>query len=354
MRQTNNLRIISEETAITPNELKNEFPVTDKCTETVFESRNIINDILHGNDQRMLAIAGPCSIHDEAAAYEYAEKLNKLRIKYQDRLYIAMRVYFEKPRTTIGWRGLIIDPDLDGSYNINQGIRRARKILLKLTDMGMPTATEMLDPIIPQYMSELLSWAAVGARTTESQTHRNMVSGLSMPVGFKNGTDGSLDTAMNAIQSSRHPHSFLGIDDEGRTCILSTAGNDSVHLILRGGKVGPNYYEETVEDAEALFADAGLQPSILVDCSHANSGKTHQKQFRVLRALLEQRTRHPGIKGFMIESNLYEGCQKIPEDKSKLAYGVSITDECVSWETTEEMMEYAYAQVGKIMEGVSV
>ena len=346
MKKTNNLRILTEERAITPAELKSEFPITEDGSNTVFESRSIINNILEGRDDRFLAITGPCSIHDEKAALEYAEKLNRLRLKYQDRVYIVMRVYFEKPRTTIGWRGLIIDPELDGSYNINEGLRKARRLLVKITDMGLPTATEVLDPIIPQYIADLLSWAAVGARTTESQTHRNMVSGLSMPVGFKNGTDGSVENAINAIESARNSHSFLGIDDDGRTCILSTSGNDAAHLILRGGKRGPNYYEEAVEQAEELFHNNSITPAIVIDCSHANSGKKHQRQFRVLRSVLEQKQRHPAIKGVMIESNLFEGNQPIPEDITKLAYGVSITDECVGWDVTGEMIEYAWEKLG--------
>ena len=241
---------------------------------------------------------------------------------------------------------MIIDPDLDGSYNINKGLRKARRLLSRITELGLPTATEVLDPIIPQYIADLLSWAAVGARTTESQTHRNMVSGLSMPVGFKNGTDGSVEKAINAIESARSSHSFLGIDDEGKTCILSTAGNEATNLILRGGIIGPNYYEETVEDAEELFAASGMHASMVIDCSHANSGKKHIKQFRVLRSTLEQRGRHDSIAGVMIESNLLEGNQKIPADIKKLEYGVSITDECVGWEVTEKMMEYAWNELG--------
>ena len=345
MRKTNNLRILTIEPAITPDELRAEFPVSDKASETLFNSRKIIQDIVEGRDSRFIAITGPCSIHDENAALEYAERLNRLRLKYEDKIYIVMRVYFEKPRTTVGWRGMMIDPDLDGSYNINKGLRRARNLLLKIADMGMPTATEVLDPIIPQYIADCLSWAAVGARTTESQTHRNMVSGLSMPVGFKNGTDGSIEKAINAIEAARSPHSFLGIDDEGRTCILSTAGNEATHLILRGGNLGPNYYEETVEEAEDLFAENNMEASIIVDCSHANSGKKQKKQIRVLRSVLEQRRRHPSIKGVMIESNLVEGNQKIPSDIKKLAYGVSITDECVGWDETEQMMEFSWEHI---------
>ncbi|MDC7227435.1 MAG: 3-deoxy-7-phosphoheptulonate synthase [Spirochaetales bacterium] len=345
MKKTNNLRILTVEPAISPDDLRAEFPVTEKSSETLFKSRVSVKDIIEVRYDRFLIVTGPCSIHDENAAIEYAEKLNRLRLKYEDRLYIVMRVYFEKPRTTVGWRGMIIDPELDGSYNINMGLRKARKLLQKITDMGLPTATEVLDPIIPQYIADLISWAAVGARTTESQTHRNMVSGLSMPVGFKNGTDGSVEKAINAIESARSPHSFLGIDDDGKTCILSTSGNEATHLILRGGIVGPNYYEETVEDAEELFDANNINASIIVDCSHANSGKKHQKQFRVLRSVLEQRNRHDSIKGVMIESNLFEGNQKIPTDIKTLAYGVSITDECVGWDETERMMDFAWNQL---------
>ena len=346
MKNTNNLRILTVERAISPQDLRNEFPVSDKSSETIYESRKTITDIIEGRDSRFLAITGPCSIHDENAAMEYAERLNKLRRKYSDRLYIVMRVYFEKPRTTVGWRGLIIDPDLDGSYNINKGLKKARRMLCKITEMGLPTATEVLDPFIPQYIADLLSWAAVGARTTESQTHRNMVSGLSMPVGFKNGTDGSVGKAINAIQSARSPHSFLGIDDDGRACILSTAGNEATNLILRGGDIGPNYYEETVEEAEDLFKEINMHASMVVDCSHANSGKKHQKQMRVLRSVLEQRKRHSAINGVMIESNLFPGSQKITADIKQLTYGVSITDECVGWEDTENMMDFAWNELG--------
>lgn len=345
MKNTNNLRILTVETAIAPLELRKEYPVSIKSSETVFNSRNIIKDIIEGRDGRFLAITGPCSIHDENAALEYAERLSRLREKYEDRLYIVMRVYFEKPRTTIGWRGMIIDPDLNGSYNINKGLKAARRILSKITDMGLPTATEVLDPIIPQYIADLLSWAAVGARTTESQTHRNMVSGLSMPVGFKNGTDGSVEKAINAIETARSSHSFLGIDDNGKICILSTAGNEATNLILRGGIIGPNYYEETVEEAEEMFLNNGMEPSMVIDCSHANSGKKHEKQLRVLRSVLEQQRRHPSIKGVMIESNLIEGNQKFSSDITKLTYGLSVTDECVGWEMTEKMMKYAWEEL---------
>ena len=334
---------------ITPAELKAEFPITDKASETVFESRRVINRILTGEDKRILAIVGPCSIHSTESALEYAGKLLRLKEAYSERIYIAMRVYFEKPRTTIGWRGLIIDPELNGSYNINAGLREARKLLVRITEAGLPTASEMLDPIIPQFIADLISWASVGARTTESQTHRNMASGLSMPVGFKNGTDGSIQTAIDALQSAIHPHSFMGIDEDGRTCILHTSGNPSVHLILRGGRGGPNYYEEYVEEAEELMENTGLNPALLIDCSHANSGKNPAKQMRVLRSLMDQKKRHERIiRGFMLESNLLPGNQAIPEMVADLKYGVSITDGCVGWEATEEMLEFVWEEMGKL------
>ncbi len=345
MKNTYNIHITNIESAITPAELKAEYPITEKASETVYESRRIINDILSGKDQRILAILGPCSIHNPDSALDYAERLMLLKELYAEKIYIVMRVYFEKPRTTIGWRGLIIDPDLDGSYNINNGLRAARKLLIQITDMGLPTASEMLDPIIPQFISDLISWAAVGARTTESQTHRNMVSGLSMPVGFKNGTDGSIQTAVDALQSAMNPHSFLGIDEDGRICILHTSGNPSLHLILRGGKHGPNYYEEYVEEAEELMKKTGLDPALLIDCSHANSSKKPDKQMRVLRSIMDQRRRHERIRGFMLESNLFEGNQPIPKNISDLKYGVSITDGCVGWEATEEMMKFVWDEM---------
>lgn len=347
MKNTYNIHITNIENAISPADLKSEFPISIKSSETVFTSRKIINEILTGRDQRILAILGPCSIHNYESALDYAQRLLRLKKLYEEKIFIVMRVYFEKPRTTIGWRGLIIDPDLNGSYNINEGLRKARKILLEITDLGLPTASEMLDPIIPQFLSDLISWASVGARTTESQTHRNMASGLSMPVGFKNGTDGNIQTAIDAMHSANHPHSFLGIDEGGRICILHTSGNPSVHLILRGGRQGPNYYEEFVEDAEETMEKTGLNPSLIIDCSHANSSKKPQKQLRVLNSIMDQRRRHPNIKGFMLESNIQEGKQSIPEDISKLEYGMSITDGCVGWEATEEMLRFVWDEMSK-------
>jgi len=350
MRPTNDLRIVDLDALVSPEELKREFPMNEESTATVLTSRETIANIIKKRDRRLLAVVGPCSIHDPNAAVEYARRLNELRNELQDRIYLIMRVYFEKPRTTTGWRGLITDPNLDGSYDISKGLRRARSLLLEITSMGMPAGSEMLDPIVPQYIADLLSWASIGARTTESQIHRELASGLSMPVGFKNGTDGSLQTALNALISSRSPHSFIGIDQGGQTCVLRTSGNDDGHIILRGGKRGPNYSEQNVVEAEALFAKHGLAPSIVVDCSHDNSGKNQRVQHSVLESVVasvaSQRTKgRDSIVGFMIESNLFEGNQRIPADVTQLRYGVSITDECVGWEQTREMLMRAYDKV---------
>ncbi|HOV63422.1 MAG TPA: 3-deoxy-7-phosphoheptulonate synthase [Spirochaetia bacterium] len=341
--KTSDLRIKDCYPLISPSKLKQEFPMTDASIRTVVESRHVIDNIIGKTDKRLLAVVGPCSIHDVKAAYEYAERLTALRKKIEDRIYVIMRVYFEKPRTTLGWRGLIMDPYLDSSYDIETGLKMARKLLVDITSLGLPAGSEMLEPIVPQYIDDLVSWAAIGARTTESQTHREMASGLSMAVGFKNNTNGSLTAAVDAMKSARHPHCFIGIDQNGNASVLSTTGNDKVHLILRGGRYAPNYYEESVEAAEALLKESGMDPAILIDCSHANSRKKYERQVRVLHAVLEERERHSdSIIGFMIESNLFAGSQEIPEDLSTLAYGVSITDGCVDFATTEEMLLSAY------------
>ncbi len=340
MRRTNDLHISAFQPLIPPSSLKAEFPMSEKANTTVVEGRKSLQNILSGTDTRMIAVVGPCSIHDKEVAVEYAEKLRGLAERVKDTLRIVMRVYFEKPSTTIGWRGMITDPDLDGSYNIEKGLKRARELLLTINEMGLPTGSEMLDPIVPQYLADLVAWAAIGARTTESQTHREMASGLSMPVGFKNGTSGNLQLALDAMSSSVHPHSFIGIDQEGRTCVVHTKGNEYVHIILRGGRSGPNYYEENVEDAEQLLKNTGLNPAVMIDCSHANSGKNHEKQSRVLRSVREQRRRgNRSIIGFMMESNLAAGNQPIPKDLKDLAYGCSVTDKCIGWEETERLIE---------------
>lgn len=345
MKQTNDLNIRAFTPIIPPEKLKAIFPMTEESNRTVIESREVITKILAKQDPRIIAIIGPCSIHDPSAALEYAEKLRRLAEKVRDLFYVVMRVYFEKPRTTVGWRGLIIDPDLDGSYDIEKGLKTARKLMLDISARGIPVGSEVLDPIIPQYISDLISWASIGARTTESQTHREMTSGLSMPVGFKNGTSGNLQLAFDALKSSKHPHSFIGIDQKGQTCIVHTKGNAAVHIILRGGRSGPNYYEETVEAAAKNMKSEGLEPSIVIDCSHSNSGKDFRKQERVFRSVIDQKRRgDSALVGFMLESYLVEGKQKL-EEKDNLVYGCSVTDECIGWEETEAMVLSGYEKL---------
>ncbi|MBN1524719.1 MAG: 3-deoxy-7-phosphoheptulonate synthase [Spirochaetales bacterium] len=343
MENTSDVRILSCDLLPTPDELKKEFPISETAADTVLTGRRGIEAILAGIDSRMFAVVGPCSIHDPKAALEYAEKLAALQKQVRDKIQLVMRVYFEKPRTTVGWRGLILDPDIDGTGNIKKGLRIARKLLIDITSMGIPVGSEMLDPIVPQYIADLISWASIGARTTESQTHREMASGLSMPVGFKNGTDGEFTTAVNAMVSSITGHSFLGIDQQGRTAVLKTKGNKAVHLILRGGRSGPNYYLESVERAEMLLEKEKVPKAIVLDCSHANAAKQPERQARVLRAFLQNRKEgHTSLVGVMLESNLMAGCQVIPADKSSLVYGQSITDPCIGWETTESLLLEAY------------
>ena len=346
MAETSDVRIQSVDPLVPPRVLKDEQPISERSEQTVLESRRAIERIITKQDDRLLAVVGPCSIHDPALALDYASRLVALREELQYVLYVVMRVYFEKPRTRLGWRGLILDPHLDGSYDIQEGLRTARTILREITNMGLPAGSEMLDPIVPQFTSDLISWASIGARTTESQTHREMASGLSMPVGFKNGTDGSIDTAINALASSRNSHSFIGIDQEGRTCVLNTAGNQAGHVILRGGRSGPNYHDEAVEDACRLMTEAGYDPSLLIDCSHSNSRKDPTRQEKVLKSLIRQRREgREAIVGFMMESNLGLGRQDIPEDLSKLEYGVSVTDPCLDWDRTENALRWAHEQL---------
>lgn len=331
-----------------PAELKRELPASERAIRTVAEGRETVCRILHREDRRLLAVVGPCSIHDPAAALEYARRLDALRRELSKQLYVMMRVYFEKPRTTVGWKGLISDPYLDGSENMKAGLRLARGLLLEINEMGLPAGTELLDPITPQYIADLVSWASIGARTTESQTHREMASGLSMPVGFKNNTEGNLQVAVNAMSSARHPHSFLGIDQDGRTCLVRTAGNPYGHLVLRGADDRPNYHPEDLEQAGALLRSAGLEEVVLVDCSHGNSGKQCARQERVWQDVVRQRVSGSDfIIGMMCESNLEEGSQKTSADRSSLRYGVSITDQCVNWETTERMLRYAYDRMDR-------
>lgn len=343
MQSTQNVNVRETVAIIPPETLWNQLPMTEAACNTVVAGREGIRKILLGDDYRLLTVVGPCSIHDEKAAMEYAQRLAALAEELRDQLLIVMRVYFEKPRTTIGWKGLINDPRLDGTFDLDAGLHLARKILLQITEMGLPAGTEMLDPITPQYVADLVSWASLGARTIESQTHRQMASGLSMPVGYKNGTDGNLQMALDAMQAARHAHSFLGIDGDGRTCVVHTKGNPLGHLILRGGRSGPNYYEDKIEAAAEALSAANLPANIMVDCSHANSGKDYRKQDRVWRDAIDQRIRgNTSLIGLMLESNLGEGNQKIPADLTQLRYGVSITDACVGWAKTEELLRHAH------------
>ena len=339
MFPTHNLHVKEAVRLLPPRALKAEWPMTEAANRTVVEGRDAVARILQREDPRLLVIVGPCSIHDPEAALEYAGRLNGLRQELAGQCCLVMRVYFEKPRTTIGWKGLINDPHLDGSYDIESGLKKARALLLQITSMGLPAATEFLDPIVPQYIADLISWAAVGARTTESQTHREMASGLSMPVGFKNGTDGGLQIAIDAMRSAMTPHSFLGIDQDGVTSIIRTTGNPIGHVVLRGGRLRPNYDAESIGDAAVQLSQAGLPPVLMVDCSHANSAKQHARQEEVWRSLIEQRVAGARpIIGAMIESNLVEGSQPIPKDLAELKRGVSVTDACLGWEVTERML----------------
>lgn len=346
MLQTQNLHVKETVRLLTPQALKAQLPASENANRTVVKSREKVTRILQQNDPRLLVVVGPCSIHDVEGAREYAGRLFKLREELAGQFEIVMRVYFEKPRTTIGWKGLINDPHLDGSYDIDTGLKKARRLLLDLTEMGLPAATEFLDPIIPQYTADLITWAAVGARTTESQTHREMASGLSMPVGFKNGTDGSLQIALDAMQSARAPHSFLGIDQEGFTSIVRTTGNPVGHIVLRGGRTQANYDQQSICESEKRLVEAGLPPVLMVDCSHANSGKQHARQEEVWRSVIEQRAAgKQSLIGIMVESYLEEGNQPFPKNPGNLRYGVSITDACLGWEATERMLRWGYEQL---------
>lgn len=339
MQKNIDIRIEGVEPLASPVTLAEKFPVSDELTRQILESRQRVNDIILGKDKRLLAIVGPCSIHDPIAALEYAKRLKEFADDVSDQLYVVMRTYFEKPRTIGGWKGLILDPNMDGSYDIQGGIATARKLLIDITSLGLPVGCEMLDPIVPQYIDEMLSWCSIGARTTESQTHRTLASGMSVAVGFKNSTSGEYATAVNAIKSARQSAAFIGIDKHGNSAIYRTTGNDCGHLILRGGDHAPNYYEEDVEAAAKLMEKLALPEAIIVDCSHANSRKDPQRQRRVLRAVVDQVVwGRNEIKGFMLESNLFSGCQSIPENPKDLQYGVSVTDGCIGWDDTVETL----------------
>ena len=343
MFRTQDLHVREIVRLLTPRELKAQLPATDAANATVARSRERVIRILRQEDPRLLIVVGPCSIHDEKSALEYATRLAALRKEVAGKMEVIMRVYFEKPRTTIGWKGLINDPHLDGSQDIETGLKIARKLLLDITGMGLPAATEFLDPIVPQYTADLISWAAIGARTTESQTHREMASGLSMPVGLKNSTDGSLQVAIDAMGAARHPHSFLGINEDGVTSIVRTKGNPHTHVVLRGGREKTNYDAESIRAAEQKLISEKLPPVLMVDCSHANSGKKFAKQEDVWRSVIQQRIEGThSLIGLMVESNLHEGNQPIPKNPAELRYGVSITDSCISWETTERMLRWGF------------
>jgi len=351
MYRTQDLHVKEIVRLLTPRELKAQSPATDAANATVARSRERVVRILRREDPRLLVVIGPCSIHDEKGALDYATRLNALREKFAGRLEIVMRVYFEKPRTTIGWKGLINDPHLDGSQDIETGLKIARRLLLDITGLGLPAATEFLDPIVPQYIADLITWAAIGARTTESQTHREMASGLSMPVGLKNNTDGSLQSAIDAMGAARHPHSFLGINEDGVTGIVRTTGNPHAHIVLRGGRTMTNYDAASIRAAEEKLRTENLPPVLMVDCSHANSGKQFAKQEDVWRSVIQQRVEGTrSLIGLMVESNLHEGNQPIPQNLADLRYGVSITDSCIGWETTERMLRWGYETLGKLSE----
>jgi 3-deoxy-7-phosphoheptulonate synthase len=342
MRPTSDLHVLDSSPLITPNQLKLDLPLTERAAELVRTAREEVREVLSGANGRTLVIVGPCSTHDPAALLDYAGRLLRLRERYKDDLLIVMRVYFEKPRTTVGWKGLINDPHLNGTCDVAAGVREARKVLMDVAELGMPAATEMLDPILPRYLSDLVTWAAIGARTTESQTHREMASGLSMPVGYKNGTDGSLAVAINALVAAAQPHSFLGIDADGRVAIVRTTGNPDGHVVLRGGNGGPNYSKEHVEAAVSALRKARVCSRVLIDCSHDNSGKSHLRQSQVVEEVARQiKSGQSDILGVMIESNIVAGRQTLRPGalRESLVYGQSITDACIDFDTTERVLD---------------
>ena len=345
-----NINVESQELLDTPAGIKKEVPLTDRAERTVIEGRKAAERILDREDHRLMVVVGPCSIHDPVAAMDYARRLRALSEEVGDTLFIVMRVYFEKPRTTVGWKGLINDPHMNDSFDIDAGLRLARTLLIDINELGLPTGTEALDPISPQYLGDLISWSAIGARTTESQTHREMASGLSTPVGFKNGTDGSLTVAINALQSVSKPHSFLGIDQGGQVAVIRTKGNAYGHMVLRGGDKGPNYDSVTVALVEKELEKANLPCNVVVDCSHANSNKDHNLQPLVMNDCVHQILEgNKSIVGLMLESNIGAGNQKLTEDPSQLKYGVSVTDACIDWDTTEKVLREARQKLRDVL-----
>jgi 3-deoxy-7-phosphoheptulonate synthase len=347
---TENLNIGEYQTLITPDELKERLPLFGETREILENNRQVIRDILDRKDHRIFIVIGPCSIHDVDAALDYAERLKKLADEVSDTIVLVMRVYFEKPRTSTGWKGLINDPHMNDSFHIEEGLHMGRRLLLKLSAMGLPTSTEALDPISPQYLHDIITWSAIGARTTESQTHREMSSGLSSPVGFKNGTDGGLDVVINAMKAVSSPHRFLGIDPKGKVSVVHTKGNPYAHVVLRGGNDLQNYDAESVAQCEALCEKAGVSSNIMIDCSHANSNKDHNRQPEVLKDVVQQIVDgNKSIIGLMIESNIHAGRQDIPADLGELEYGVSVTDACIDWETTETCIRDAHEKLKDVL-----
>ncbi len=344
MQRTSDINVVETRELPPPVQLFEELPKTETQSDFITRVRQDIHRVIFTEDQRFLLVIGPCSIHDLDAGRDYARRLAALAAEVADRILIVMRVYFEKPRTTVGWKGLIMDPHLDGTHDIETGLRTARRFLREVLDLGLPTATELLDPITPQYIADLICWSAIGARTTESQTHRQMASGLSMPLGFKNGTDGTLSAAINAIKAASQPQTFMGVSVDGRASAIVTRGNPNCHIVLRGGSQGPNYSPAHIAATETALKKAGLLPSILVDCSHANSEKKPELQPAVLREVLAQvAAGNPALIGAMVESNLAAGSQAFPQPKADLRYGVSITDGCIDWNTTEQLVRDTYA-----------
>jgi 3-deoxy-7-phosphoheptulonate synthase len=345
----NNIHISSEQILSTPSQLKQELPLSAHAYRYILDARKTVADIVHKRDSRVLVVTGPCSIHDIGAAKEYALKLKKLHDELSDDFYILMRVYFEKPRTTVGWKGLINDPNMDESFDVEKGLRMARELMIWLAELELPVATEALDPISPQYISELVTWSAIGARTTESQTHREMASGLSMPVGFKNGTEGKLDVAINALKSAASSHRFMGINQEGQVSLLQTAGNPDGHIILRGG-ISPNYDAKSVAECETQIHNAKLNARLVVDCSHGNSSKDHNRQKQVCEDVFNQIVSgNKSIIGVMLESHLNAGNQSTNKPLNELDYGVSVTDACIDWATTETILRQGANQLSAVL-----
>ena len=339
MKPVSDIHVSSNLVLPSPLDLLAQLPPSDTDTDFIFQSRRAIREIIFGNDPRLLVIVGPCSIHDIAAGREYAERFAKLADQVKDEMLLVMRVYFEKPRTTVGWKGLIMDPRLDGSNRIAEGLHLARQFLLDVIRLGIPTATELLDPITPQYIADLISWSAIGARTTDSQTHRQMASGLSMPLGFKNGTLGNLEPAVNAIKAAAQPQTFLGVGMDGRASAVTTTGNPDCHIILRGGESGPNYDEKSIAETRTILVKHGLKPAIMIDASHGNCRKDHNLMPAVFEEIVRQRAAgDTSIIGAMLESHLVAGAQKFPQPLDQLIHGQSITDACIDWETTEKLL----------------